>query len=71
MFREMGNRSAGNFCAIIWPSLLNKNAKLLCGRSSGPKNMMEAIDESFHTVVFIGYHAKAGTPDAILEHTTR
>jgi D-amino peptidase len=54
----------------LLPSLLNKNAKLLRGRSSGPKNMMEAIDESFHAVVFIGYHAKAGTPDAILEHTS-
>jgi D-amino peptidase len=31
---------------------------------------MEGIDESFDAVVFIGYHAKAGTPDALLEHTT-
>ena len=31
--------------------------------------MMEGIDESFDAVIFIGYHAKAGTPDALLEHT--
>lgn len=32
--------------------------------------MMEGIDEGFDAAVFIGYHAKAGTPDALLEHTT-
>jgi D-amino peptidase len=32
--------------------------------------MMEGIDESFDAAVFIGYHARAGTPDALLEHTT-
>jgi D-amino peptidase len=31
--------------------------------------MMEGIDASFDAVVFIGYHAKAGTPDAIIDHT--
>lgn len=32
--------------------------------------MMEGIDATFGAVVFIGYHAKAGTPNAILEHTS-
>ena len=31
--------------------------------------MMEGIDDSFDAVIFIGYHAKAGTPNAMLEHT--
>lgn len=31
--------------------------------------MMEGIEESFDAVVFIGYHAKAGTKNAVLEHT--
>jgi D-amino peptidase len=31
--------------------------------------MMEGIDESFDAIVFVGYHARAGTPDAIIEHT--
>jgi hypothetical protein len=32
--------------------------------------MMEGVDSSFAAVVFIGYHARAGTPNAILEHTS-
>jgi len=32
--------------------------------------MMEGVDKSFGAVVFVGYHAKAGTPNAILEHTS-
>ena len=32
--------------------------------------MMEGIDESYDAVVFIGYHARAGTPDAIIDHTS-
>ncbi len=52
------------------PSDVDARARLLRGQGTGPKNMMEGIDESFHAVVFIGYHAKAGTPNAILEHTS-
>ena len=32
--------------------------------------MMEGIDETFDAVVFIGYHARAGTPNAIIDHTS-
>ncbi len=32
--------------------------------------MMEGIDDSFDAVVFIGYHARAGTSDAIIDHTS-
>lgn len=53
----------------ILPELLHKEAKLLRDWSGGFKSMMEGIDESFDAVIFIGYHAKAGTPDALLEHT--
>lgn len=54
----------------ILPGDLDPRARLLRGASTGPKNMMEGIDSSFAAVVFIGYHAKAGTPNAILEHTS-
>ncbi len=54
----------------ILPDLLNENARLLRDWSGGPLVMMEGIDESFHAVMFIGYHAKAGTPDALLDHTS-
>ena len=54
----------------ILPGDLDPRARLLRGLSSGPKNMMEGIDSTFGAVVFIGYHAKAGTPNAILAHTS-
>jgi D-amino peptidase len=54
----------------LLPGDVDPRARLLRGASSGPKNMMEGIDSSFGAVVFIGYHAKAGTPAAILEHTS-
>ena len=54
----------------LLPSDVDPRARLLRGLSSGPKNMMEGIDSSFGAVVFVGYHAKAGTPNAILEHTS-
>ncbi len=54
----------------ILPGDLDPRARLLRGLSAGPKNMMEGIDSTFAAVVFVGYHAKAGTPDAILEHTS-
>jgi D-amino peptidase len=54
----------------LLPSDVDPRARLLRGASSGPKNMMEGIDSTFDAVVFVGYHAKAGTPNAILEHTS-
>ena len=54
----------------LLPSAVDPRARLLRGQGAGPKNMMEGIDETFAAVVFIGYHAKAGTPNAILEHTS-
>ncbi|MEJ7811969.1 MAG: M55 family metallopeptidase [Gemmatimonadaceae bacterium] len=54
----------------LLPADVDPRARLLRGASSGPKNMMEGIDSTFDAVVFIGYHAKAGTPGAILEHTS-
>src|SRR5687768_7615069 len=54
----------------LLPGSLDPRARLLRGASSGPRNMMEGIDSTFAAVVFVGYHAKAGTPNAILEHTS-
>ena len=53
----------------ILPELLNPAAELIRDWSGGPLQMMEGIDETFDAVIFIGYHARAGTPDAVLEHT--
>jgi len=54
----------------ILPELLNRNARLLRDWSGGHLSMMEGIDETFDAVVFIGYHAKAGTANAIIDHTS-
>ena len=54
----------------ILPDLLDPRALLLRDWSGGPKGMMEGIDETFDAVVFIGYHARAGTADAIIDHTS-
>jgi len=54
----------------LLPADVDKRARLLRGQATGPKNMMEGIDDTFGAVVFIGFHAKAGTPNAILEHTS-
>ena len=54
----------------LLPGDVDPRARLLRGASTGPKNMMEGIDNTFGAVVFIGYHARAGTPRAILEHTS-
>lgn len=53
----------------ILPEMLHREAKLLRDWSGGYLSMMEGIDASFDAVIFIGYHAKAGTPNALLEHT--
>ena len=39
--------------------------------SGGPKfrSMMEGIDDGFDAAMFIGYHARSGTPRAIIDHT--
>jgi D-amino peptidase len=47
---------------------LHPGAELLSG---GPKrlSMVEGIDGGFDAAMFIGYHAMAGTRDAIIDHT--
>lgn len=52
------------------PHLLHPEAKLLRGVTDRPENMMLGIDDTFDAVVFVGYHAKAGTEEGILAHTS-
>ncbi|MFC1554963.1 M55 family metallopeptidase [candidate division KSB1 bacterium] len=54
----------------IFPGILHPKAKLLRGNSGHIKNMMDGIDDTFDALMFIGYHAKAGTPNGILAHTS-
>ena len=46
----------------LLPGDVSSSARLLRGATTGAKNMMEGIDETFDAVIFIGYHARAGTP---------
>jgi len=47
---------------------LDFRASLITGTPK-PLSMMQGIDASFQACLLIGYHAKAGTQDAILDHT--
>ena len=44
-------------------------ARLIRGWSGHPLAMVQELDESFDALLFIGYHAKAGTQDNPLAHT--
>ena len=54
----------------LLPEMLNRNSKLLRDWSEGPMYMMEGIDGSFDAAIYVGYHARAGTPNGVLDHTS-
>ena len=47
---------------------LDSRARLNTG-SPSPFSMMQGINDSIDGVMFIGYHARNGSPNAILDHT--
>lgn len=53
----------------LLPHKLDERADLVQGTPKVPFSMMTGIDEGMSCAVFIGYHAGAGTPSAILAHT--
>src|SRR2546426_602982 len=56
-----------NFDNLI-PEELHEAATLLRGTPRG-LSMMQELDASYDAALFVGYHARAGTPRAILDHT--
>jgi D-amino peptidase len=52
----------------IDPGDLHPKAILISG-SPKPQSMMQGIDDSYNAVLFVGYHAGAGTQDGVLDHT--
>ncbi len=52
----------------LLPEQLHEAAQLLSG-SPKPWSMMEGIDGGVDGALFIGYHARAGTRHAVLDHT--
>lgn len=47
---------------------LHPKAVLISG-SPKPWSMMQGINESFDAVFFVGYHARAGSEEAVMDHT--
>jgi len=52
----------------IDPAAVHPQATLISG-SPKPLSMMQGIDASFAACILVGYHARAGTENAILDHT--
>jgi len=52
----------------IQADALNPKASLISG-SPKPLSMMQGIDATYDAVVFVGYHSRAGTAPAIMDHT--
>ena len=65
---EIVVRDAHDSARNILPDLLRPEARLI-REWNGPLSMMEGIDKTYDAVVFIGNHARAGTPNAVLKHT--
>jgi len=61
------NDSHGGMRNIL-PDDLRPEAALISGTPK-PLSMMAGIDSSFDACAFVGYHAKAGTATATLDHT--
>lgn len=47
---------------------LDDRADLIRGNTK-PRSMMQGLTDSFDVALFVGYHARAGTPAAVLNHT--
>jgi len=47
---------------------LDPRAHLICGDFS-PLAMIQGVDQGVDGVIFVGYHARAGSQNAILDHT--
>jgi len=61
------NDSHGSMRNVII-SEMNPEAYLTTG-SPKPLSMMQGIDETYDAIFFIGYHARAGSKDGVLDHT--
>ncbi|MEX1082250.1 MAG: M55 family metallopeptidase [Halofilum sp. (in: g-proteobacteria)] len=61
--------SHGYMCNIHPDDLIAKNVQLRRGQLRRGWCQMKGFDHSFDAFLMIGFHAKAGTTDAILSHT--
>jgi D-amino peptidase len=51
----------------LLPEELDERAELIMG-TPRPLSMMEGVERGFDAVLFVGYHAKPGTADAVIAH---
>jgi D-amino peptidase len=61
------NDSHGSMRNLV-ADAINPKASLLSG-SPKPLSMMQGIDATYDAVVLVGYHSRAGTAPAVLDHT--
>lgn len=54
----------------IDPELLPRGVELIRGWTAGPYSMMGGLDEQYEGVIYIGYHAGAGSNASPLNHTS-
>jgi len=52
----------------LLPEDIDPRVKLI-SHSFKRYGMMEGLDSSFHAIIFVGYHAKAGSPRGVFAHT--
>ncbi|HVH56481.1 MAG TPA: M55 family metallopeptidase [Vicinamibacterales bacterium] len=62
------NDSHGSMRNLRLEDLEGDDVRLI-SHSFKRSGMMEGLDESFDSVIFIGYHAKAGNPGGLFAHT--
>ena len=67
-FKEVVIADSHGFMANIMPWEMPRRVKLLQGYPR-PYSMVVGLDRGFNAVLFIGYHAAAGTTNAFLDHT--
>lgn len=53
----------------IHPAWLPPNVSVICGKPPYRADWAGGLDASFAGMIMVGFHAKAGTPDALLAHT--
>jgi D-amino peptidase len=48
---------------------LPAGVRLITGQAGDVNGMMAGVDEGYDAAVLVGYHAMAGTPNAVMDHT--
>lgn len=66
--RVVVNDSHGDMRNLL-PEALDPRGEFIIGGPKVPQGMVQGLDDSFGIAMFIGYHARAGTEAAILDHT--